>query len=741
MPGRGNTRSKISDSIVIGPAILGRDITLQLPPKITTALHGLPEATQSFAGRRDSLLEMFEILAPIAGGLRTALASRGARSNPALAVVVARVDGLAGIGKTALAVRAARTALDRGWFPGGALFIDMAGYDCARSLEPGRALEAFLLALGIPAENIPRDVADRSRLYTSVLAAYAQHGRRILVVIDNVSSREQAEPLLPTDGACAAIVTSRNKLGLLKGRRVELDVLSQADSKRMLDLELRVAHPTDTRVADQPDSAASIARLCGGLAQALHIIAARLTDDLSRPLAEVASELQTERSRLDALEYDDASVRAAFELSYQRLSSPHSYLFRSLSVNPGPDISTEAAAALIAQERSTVQRSLEALARAHLIEPSGSLNRWRMHDLVHDYAKEKAEDLDGAGAKNDALLRVMNYYLHAGFAAARLLNVDRDQIEVDMGAAPVSDLPADAHQAMTWFEAERQVLTRAVAEAERCGLGVHAWKLAWVLEDFLDRRGYWDDVFSSHMIALKAANNIGDRLAQTRILLGLGNAYVWSGDDKKAYDYYEQAHDLYQLPGDEAHLAHCLLDLSKLGDRPGGNEVALSQAEQALALYRAVGHRAGEVDALNFVSWHYAQLGRYGPAISFALDALKIAKTLPDYEYRDADIWDTLGYSYRLQGSYAEAADSYKRAAEIFHRSEDWYQEADSLGNLGDALLDAGDALGAHSAWSKALAILDERKHPDAEKVRAKMRRHRRSVLGIPGLSAWPSRR
>ena len=134
------------------------------------------------------------------------------------------MDGLAGIGKTELAIQAARTALDRGWFPGGVLFVDIFGYDPARSLDPGQALEGFLRALAIPSEHILAHTRDRARLYTSVLTAYAREGRRILVVIDNVATHEQAKPLLPAESTSAAIVTSRNTLGMLGARLLDLDI-------------------------------------------------------------------------------------------------------------------------------------------------------------------------------------------------------------------------------------------------------------------------------------------------------------------------------------------------------------------------------------------------------------------------------------------------------------------------------------------------------------------------------------
>ena len=196
--------NEISDGIFFSTVIQGRNITIQLPQPAATALEGLPRASPVFTGRDQDMDRVLAQLDPGCG--------EQAADGPVPVVVVTAVGGLAGVGKTELAVQAARYAQARGWFPGGALFVDMFGYDPARRLEPSQALEGFLRALGVPGEHIPPETQDRSRLYTSILASYAQQGRRLLVIIDNVCGHDQVRPLLPTDGCTGAIVTSRHTL-------------------------------------------------------------------------------------------------------------------------------------------------------------------------------------------------------------------------------------------------------------------------------------------------------------------------------------------------------------------------------------------------------------------------------------------------------------------------------------------------------------------------------------------------
>jgi hypothetical protein len=270
VPEAGNTSNEIGGGIFFSAVVQGRDITVHLAPEVFPALTGLPACSPGFTGRDGDLDALLSALAPppSIGSLTSA-----ARSS---AVVV---NGLAGIGKTELASQAVRIALGRGWFPGGVLFVEMFGYDERRRLTTGQALEGFLRALGIAGEHIPAHDQDRARLYASALAAYAGSGRRVLVVVDNVSTHEQVASLLPADGINAAIVTSRDRLCTLKARQLSLDVLALDAAVDMLDRVLRVTRPDDTRACDYPEDAAQIVDLCGGLPLALQITGALLADD------------------------------------------------------------------------------------------------------------------------------------------------------------------------------------------------------------------------------------------------------------------------------------------------------------------------------------------------------------------------------------------------------------------------------------------------------------------------------
>lgn len=282
-----DTRNEISGT-VMGNIVQGRDVTVALPVATPVAVSGLP-AQPVFVGRDAELALVVDALDPtgaeIAGG----------------SVVVTAVAGLAGVGKTALAVRAAHDALAAGWFPGGVLMVDLRGYDPPdRRVLPTAALASLLGALGTPGEHIPSDQADRERLWRSLLAHRGRAGERMLVVLDNASSAEQVRPLLPALGGHRVVVTSRHSLADLDGARLlDVEVLSAEHAVELFHQELVAAHPGDRRVHTDLEAAELLGQLCGWLPLAIRIAAALLAADPDQPIAELTDALTAEYNRVE----------------------------------------------------------------------------------------------------------------------------------------------------------------------------------------------------------------------------------------------------------------------------------------------------------------------------------------------------------------------------------------------------------------------------------------------------------
>jgi hypothetical protein len=365
----GPVRNEISGGIFLSAVIQGRDLLLSLPPEVTPARSGLPAPTPGFCGRVSDLSTMVAALSPRQG------------SNDRETIVTVR--GTAGVGKTELMLQAARVALANGQFPGGVLFADAGGHD-----GPGasRLLAGFLRALGVPPGQLPAGLQDRAALYNLILSAFARRGKRILILIDDLVPGGEAASLLPLDAASPSIVTSREPLRIPSGLELAVGALDPGDCAKLLHRVLNIAHDGDPRVAADPNAAARISGLCGGLPLALRIVGALLAENPALPLAEVADNLQEESSRLDELEYMGGGMRACFDLSYRHLDLESARFFRLLSVHPGPGFSAEEAASLADVDLTAARHGLSAL--SPLLEYDVVAREWRMPVLVRLYANE-----------------------------------------------------------------------------------------------------------------------------------------------------------------------------------------------------------------------------------------------------------------------------------------------------------------------------------------------------------------
>ena len=252
------------------------------------ALAQLPPLAAGFTGREAELAQVRRLLDPAAG---------------AGAVVVSAVAGLAGVGKTALAVQAAHAARESGWFAGGVLFIDLHGYD-EQPVQPGQALDALLRALGVPGEHIPEGTGQRAALYRSALA---QVSDPVLVVAGGPLGARRRYGRCWGPGPHRVIVTSRHTLAGLGARLLDVTVLDQAAAVRLLDTVLRAGRPDDDRVGGDPGAAGRLAEVSGGLPLALQVTAALLVADPALSAAELAAGMADEVRRLQTLRYDDGS--------------------------------------------------------------------------------------------------------------------------------------------------------------------------------------------------------------------------------------------------------------------------------------------------------------------------------------------------------------------------------------------------------------------------------------------------
>ena len=446
-------------------AVLADDDRLTLPPppitgRPTAVVHTpaqLPADVTGFTGREIHLRRLDD-------------AWQGERPGRVL------ITGPAGVGKTALAARWAHRMRDR--FPDGQLFVDMRGHAADTPLEPIEVLGRFLRALGMPSRDIPVDVQEAAAHYRSLLAQ-----RNVLIVLDNVRHPAQVRPLIPNGPGCMVMVTSRDRLDGLVARDgatcIDLGPLAPDEAQQLL----RVL--VGPRAHAEAAAAEELSAHCGGLPLALRIAAATLT---SRPGVGLATynEMLHTAGRLNTLQVEDdpeATVRAAFDLSYDTLSEDGQRLFRLLGLAPGEWIAVAPVARLGAVSTEVATRLLSELTRAHLVdEPEPG--RYRLHDLVREYAAEQAACADTPADTRAALARLFDDYL--GRVAAAALSLYPHFLRLPDG--PVGEAFADADAAAAWLEGELANLVAIAGSAARFGPPQVAWRLADLLRGYLYTR-------------------------------------------------------------------------------------------------------------------------------------------------------------------------------------------------------------------------------------------------------------
>ena len=569
---------------------------------------------------------------------------------------VSVIAGMPGVGKTALAVRAARIL--SGQYPDGVFYLDFHSHDTGTpSLDAAEALYRLLQMLTLPAAQIPESVTERAALWRAQLGR-----RRAVLILDDIAALDQIEPLLPAGGRSLVLITSRYRIpGLADARALTLDVLPVDDA---VTLFRRIA---GGGAAQDDAEVAAVVELCGRLPLAIQLTAGRLARDYPAGLGGLVAELSHPPARVASADVAVLDWVPAFELSYRALQPGHQEFFRRLGLSPATQISLHAAAALAGATLAETEEAIGALLDHHLLSraPGG---QFVFHGLIRGYAAMCAERDDSASVRRQAIGRLLDYYLHTADEADRGLYPFRHRMPVSVTRPPAAG-PALAmpEEAAAWLEAEWRNVLQAAQYAAR-----HEWKrkcadLIHALAGFVQVKAYWPEAIAAHTLALQASRDIAD-------------------------------------PG---RIALAALELSEVSQETGRHEAMLPLAEDAASIYRSQGDRRGEAHALDQMGMAHARVTRYREALAYFQEARILYRGAED-QHGLADTLSHAGITCWHLGRYPDATDHLQEALALYREVGDRRGEAKTLSNLGRMKLMSGYHRDALDAYQSSLKIFAE---------------------------------
>ncbi|WP_171048350.1 tetratricopeptide repeat protein [Nocardia cyriacigeorgica] len=651
----------------------------------------LPAEVPNFTGRNSSKAQ-----------LRQRVEDHLYGDGPAVHVI----DGLTGIGKTALA-RYAVAAFGRR-FPDGTLWVDLHGYTAGREpRDPGDVLEQLLLEVGVPREIIEADPGGRAVRWRSAMS-----GQRMMIVFDNVLDSAQVKPLLPQAPGCFVIITSRSKLtGLAEAAPLRLEVMEWAEAEELLVKLGNLGSAYDRASVRQ------ILRTSGRLPLAIKLIGGQIAHHGADMLADVAAEFATltadiknthagrsagssaAEDILDRFAAEDESLRAAFEMSYQRLaSSAHQRAVRLLGWFPGPEVTAETMATIAAVPLNEGKLLVRRLFEAGFLDPapSGPTGpRYRMHDLTRLCARLHAEREDSPREHAAVLERLIAHGLTIAWRASRLDVFD------PAGSEHLSDPSDEANRARAWLTAEGDMLFSCVQAAPP---GADVSELARLLAAHLSGSGQWSRAHRLYERAYEIADILDDRRGQAWALLGRGRIDRLVGNHAQARSTFRAAEAIAVELGYLRCHADVLCELGQTARITGDHAGARTHFTDALAIARQLGHRPSECDALDGLAHVERAASDYQTARECSERALEIANEMGDPVRVAAVQW---GYAevIRRMGDHRLAGRHYSDALGIARSLNHRKLEGDALRGLGHIERLVGDLDTARGYFDDALDI------------------------------------
>ncbi|MGW3266147.1 AfsR/SARP family transcriptional regulator [Streptomyces sp. NPDC001056] len=642
------------------------------PPPARSPSH-LPPDVADFVGRARQVTWATTLLDRARDPVRTA---------PPVGVI----SGRPGTGKTALAVHAAHRAAHL--FPDGRLFLDLRGSDTA-PLATADALARLLRALGVDHETAS-GTDDLIGLYRTQVA-----GRRVLLVLDNAPSEAHVRPLLPPGPGSAVLITSRRRLTALEG--VDRLDLSVPDADEALELLATVAGRP--RAEQAHGDLAEIVALCGQLPLALRIAGARLAARPHWSPGRLADRLRDEHRRLNELRVGDLEVRASLELGYGELDPPERRALRRLALMDLPDFAAWIAAPLLDLGTEEAEEAVERLVDCHLIEVLGTdgtgENRYRIHGLVREHARERCLTEESLAERTAAVQRLVACWLALSDRAAVQgpggvsWLLARPRVECPLDRATQDRLVS---RPSAWFAAEQSCLVAGVHHCASQGMTRSARDLAGALIASSAALYNQFDVWAqTHTVALDAVRREGDGEGEAWLLIGLGQLRYEQDRFEDAYAYFARARGLF-----DEQRGSGTTDATGAG--PGPDDRTAGAGEDAAR---------GSATALAGMGGVRREQARFAEASDMLGLALRRFEELGDDAGRARALYG-IGYVHREQGRDDEARKALSRSMELFRRAGDRQGQALTLRALALCHRARGALTDAEGLLAEALRVFTD---------------------------------
>lgn len=642
----------------------------QLPPDVT------------LIGREDELRLLQTTVAPVSFG--------------EIRASVSLICGAAGVGKSALGIHFAYSLKEA--FPEAQLYADLPRYVQSAEnadVEPVQVFRRFLAALGKTPDEIPDNLDD-----LAVRFQEATEGRKVVIVLDNVTSYQQIVRLIPRSESCHVIVTAQQRIPQL-GAPVDLKPLSDD-----LSLEL-LHHVAPGRRLDDPDEVESLTQvldLCMGLPLAISVLGARLASNDEYTFAWICENLAREKHASAAFGPGRKKIAASFALSYRQLDDRAAKLFRRLGAVPGGSFERHLAAALIDVAPSTANLTLEELKDLRLIQQESDPNYFSMHSLARWYAAEQLSESDDL-SELQIFEIVLDFYLNRTTQYAQSL-------QSEFGAAHLwgttADRPGilDENERLSWFAAENVNLVATVNQACEAGYGEKAWRLCAALVGYFEISGEWESWRETHMSTQAALNTEEHYVGRANVLRGLGRLSRALRRWDEAVHYLREAVALFRQHGEATDLGttlHALGDVYRYTRNWDSAQNCLAMAHEVLL---GAGYMRGVAIVKRSMGTIPRVRGRFDEAVTYYDEAIRILEKEGDERWLAATKLSRA--DVLLDARRRGARQDLEQCLEVFERINDRHWRALTLRSLGEALRLDGERDKALERLNESLALLQQ---------------------------------